>query len=433
MTPPTWLDAKTRAPARRMDTTREWVQTRDSFVRDVEAVDARSRPQRMSGPAREKTIDSSRPRLCLRSRWTTVAIVASLLVAGCAPPLKPVRSVGVHADLEEQYTLGQPAVAQVGEALVRRRDYLVRRGPGLRPSGAFRITGGAANFKVDASGSSTALYEVMGTTEWEGKPALVMVMPDIPVGFLVNEAGRFLGRATLSASYDGPDWTRDGPDWTRATRYHWECCNAYDYTIAPADTIFQVAEGKDTPVALRPGFNVDLIYAGRSPGELRLRYQEYAGTDLIKPVLSQELLYEIRTPLIRFFDLRIQVLEVSDDGIRYVVTQPPRELYRAPDLPDSDIATFEGASEVDGMPTAPLTKTRLAPGPHAIRYVASVVVYGGSVRLMHGTVVFTAQTGHAYVVKARAFVRAPVYVWIEDTTNGRVVHGTRPSAVGTRD
>jgi hypothetical protein len=161
-------------------------------------------------------------------------------------------------------------------------------------------------------------------------------------------------------------------------------------------------------------------------------YQEYAGRDLAKPVLYQDLLYDLQTPVIRFFDLGIRVLEVTSEGIRYVITRPPPEVYRGPDMPDSRVATLDGASEIDGMTTDVRTQTRLLPGPHTIRYVVTFggsVLRGPAVRTVQGRAVLVMKAGHAYTVKGERtgdWANPGLYVWIEDTTEGQIVHGARP-------
>jgi hypothetical protein len=334
-------------------------------------------------------------------------IVASGLMAGCAT-MK--RSEGMPRQVVEP-AVGRATTARVGDVILVHKDYRVQ--PGLQPSTDFHISGGGGAVAVDYHGRAQT-HPVIGTIEREGKTARVMGWPGANVGFVVDETGRFVGKGIMLDPH--------------VQHY----VMPHPYKIDPVDTTFAEVEG---PVLSGTLTYFDLVFAGRTGNAWKLTYREYGSKDATIPLLSFDTLYDSSTPLVRLFQFGIQIVESTDEEVRYIVTMPTPEAYRAPAMPEKDTAVLDWSRvhrlEIDGSKVEGEKKIRLRPGPHSIQYAAEFFAKSAPPRSgirpnawILDRSVPTFQAGHMYQVKGTGLYPEE-RLWIEDVTTGEVLHDHR--------
>ncbi|HWO99992.1 MAG TPA: hypothetical protein VNL74_05120 [Methylococcus sp.] len=78
---------------------------------------------------------------------------------------------------------------------------------------------------------------------------------------------------------------------------------------------------KDIVVSHGGAFRYELAYQGFSNGTLNLSYREFKGKDLDRPVLTQDVSYQIKEfpAVISFRDAKIEVQEANNDKIIYKI------------------------------------------------------------------------------------------------------------------
>jgi hypothetical protein len=113
------------------------------------------------------------------------------------------------------------------------------------------------------------------------------------------------------------------------------------------------------------------------------------------------------------------------------------KLYPGPERPDTEIVTLRlgSASEliIDGMKVdrSDYGSVTLLPGPHEIRWSTwfgvSVLVDPSGFATRESEQVVVLKTGHTYILKAdRTHGHGyRTYLWIEDTSSGEVIAGTK--------
>lgn len=67
-------------------------------------------------------------------------------------------------------------------------------------------------------------------------------------------------------------------------------------------------------------FREDLVYLGKSKNTIKLLHREYTGKDFIRSGFTHELSYDLdESNLIRYKNLKIQVLRATNESIRYII------------------------------------------------------------------------------------------------------------------
>ncbi len=92
-----------------------------------------------------------------------------------------------------------------------------------------------------------------------------------------------------------------------------EYTKTYDIHYGPAGLF------APTDVILKGSLKQELVYNGKSKDTIRMSYLEYVD-DMARPSFFQELTYDLsESRLIAFRDIRMEVLEATNIGIRFVV------------------------------------------------------------------------------------------------------------------
>jgi hypothetical protein len=90
--------------------------------------------------------------------------------------------------------------------------------------------------------------------------------------------------------------------------------------IRPVNTTFELV--KDETIDTKAGFtNYEIIFTGVTKDTINLLYREYTSDDLARPAFYQNLTYPVDALFIRFKQLKIKVLYVNDESIKYAVVE----------------------------------------------------------------------------------------------------------------
>ena len=75
-------------------------------------------------------------------------------------------------------------------------------------------------------------------------------------------------------------------------------------------------------VYLKGSMKQELIYNGKSQNTIKLSYREFKD-DFVRPAFSQELTYDLSEgKIIGFRGMKIEVLEATNSGIKFIVQSP---------------------------------------------------------------------------------------------------------------
>lgn len=229
--------------------------------------------------------------------------------AGCASvqPVAPTNfqpsSISTAHKVDASYTIGVPIESFVGERMLRVQDYYVstrtssNSSARLLPTEPFVLR---VPPLMSVSLSSQDAVEVVGITTRNGKTYRVISIPGDAaqqLRFLITDDGALEGSALNFAG----------------ARMGWS------YKATP-ETVRFVPASPTVEINSEKGFtNFELVYGGTTGDSFQILYREYTKEDLARPAFSQNLVYEKNNQDIRFRNLKIQVLESSNQKIRFVV------------------------------------------------------------------------------------------------------------------
>lgn len=242
----------------------------------------------------------------LAGERVSVALLAGFLF-GCAHhPIRPVSAnVATERVFQRNYELGKPQSVYVGEAVVKFKDYSVRKSKGkhMRPTSSFRAktllrpwmpvqadVDCLVRGELDLDGVRYRAVEIW--TDGQGFWA-VLVAPD----------GSVYPKRLVNGSVRG---NQGGlfPD---------------PASLEPVAVTF-VAGADETVVDTTAGFtNFELIYGGTDGRSFTLTYREYSPQDLIRPAFTQNLTYANGSTAVRFRSTRLAIQEVTAEKITYSV------------------------------------------------------------------------------------------------------------------
>ena len=148
-------------------------------------------------------------------------------------------------------------------------------------------------------------FIVTGTNERGGQQYRVVQAPRPAIAmlrFLINADGSFDGRALgLGGAYMG-----------------------YTYRPEPESVRLQ-ANTASTVLSDRGFTNYEIIYTGASGDTITMMYREFTPQDMARPAYTQNLTYARNSEYVRFRDVRIRVLEATNEQLRYVVESDGRD------------------------------------------------------------------------------------------------------------
>lgn len=220
-------------------------------------------------------------------------VVAVLLLAGCASTA--VNRPATSYEIGEFPEIGQRRVANVGDVIYTKYDYVAQKGA--------RLTDG---------------YEGGFLLGRVGVPAGTFLRALGVGGSVEYCTERELYYDPLTGPYDVvcfADWDRDG---------------RFEKVRVPSLKFGNWGEVKGSPLAFREdsqtlesGFKKELLYQGISGSTVTVAYREYSD-DLIRPAFQQQASYTLEAPgptTVGFQEVRIEIYGADNQGLDYRVVQ----------------------------------------------------------------------------------------------------------------
>ncbi|MEZ7195564.1 hypothetical protein [Pseudodesulfovibrio karagichevae] len=236
-----------------------------------------------------------------------VLIAMFLSVYGCAPktfPMDPV--VSDHSKQNhvfiKNYELNKSITANVGEAIVRVKDYYEKtiQTNSLVPSYDFSITFNQYTFLKGKEGVPIPIVGMVTDDKMRTFTLLQSTWNNqllIPVG----EDGHYHGGSAFI--YNTGVAVGDGK-----------------IGIMPVNTTFAKETKKE--IDTTSGFiNYEIVYTGMSSDSINFLYREYTPDDMARPAYYQNLTYPIGAKFIRFKSTKISVIQVDEAAIKYAVVE----------------------------------------------------------------------------------------------------------------
>jgi len=223
-------------------------------------------------------------------------LAIAALVAGCASvdvtPLD--QQAPVRDEVRDRnYRLGEPLEVYVGQPMVRVKTYQVSRRTSARVEASedFALVG--ADFRI--AGREGETFDVRGVAEIDG--VRHHVVPLAGFEFFVDDDG------TVHPT-------------VKTERYRWNISSKARMEPASARLVPQDSEEVTTEGEYA---NYELIYGGSDGESIQVTYREFAPGDASRPTFFQSLSYEADADVLRYRDLVIEVLEASNQSIRFQV------------------------------------------------------------------------------------------------------------------
>lgn len=226
-----------------------------------------------------------------------VLIIFALLLAGCATA-DPVASQSTIREVSQRsYRVGEPQTAIVGDVLIRVRRYFVEDTgvASVQANKDFRVRGGG----FDIPFKSGQTLEVVGTRSIDGEQYFLVPVEASQLGIS--------GIVSLQVDKEGRIYKKvldGGAIFTFRA-------DPIDGRLTPVDQA-QVLKSK-------PFENYEIVFNGSDGHAMRFTYREYSPDDLARTAFFQELSYPISARIIRFRRLQLDVLELDDGSITFIV------------------------------------------------------------------------------------------------------------------
>jgi len=210
--------------------------------------------------------------------------------------------------LNKNYEINQEQTRFVGQEIVKVKDYTVIRKTTdkFKPSNNFFIGLTKESF---LQGNENQPIEILGTVQVDDRTYYLVQSVKYEFLLLFTADGRFTG--SLAVRSMGPLHSAK-----EISLYHTEG----PIKITPANTTFELI--KDETIDKQAGYtNYEIIFTGVTKDTINLLYREYTPDDLARPAFYQNLTYPVDTLLIRFKQLKIKVVAVSNESIKYIVVE----------------------------------------------------------------------------------------------------------------
>lgn len=229
-----------------------------------------------------------------------LVVLPLLGVMGACVQIRPIRmdAVGSEPVFKKNYELRRKQVVHVGQPIIAVKEYMVTRirAPRMRATTDFVIDQLGI---VVVRGVANTDYPVQGElTVGETVYTVVTLPPGFwgQFGVLIAPDGRILNRLL------NPNGV----------------LSLGGYAVKPADVLF--IPSFDEKIDTQAGYtNFELLYGGTDGKSLFITYREYTSEDIIRPAFTQNLVYEARSPSIRFRNARIEIHEATGERLVYTV------------------------------------------------------------------------------------------------------------------
>ena len=227
---------------------------------------------------------------------------AVALLAGCtANPynIRPASSEQRRV-IDKNYVLGEEKVTYVGQPVVRFKDYYGTPAQIFTSPVAFtaKLRDVVVQYPSGTQAQAASLLDHEGVTYFAAG-----VNPPMPSGaaLLIEKSGRFGGLA-----YTHEDEV-------------FEACDDREYVCVTPAAIEFTPSTTDVVTRTEGFVNFEIIYSGATKDAMHLLYREYAPGDLARPAYTQNLTYDRASPVLRFREIQIRVIEANNESLRVIV------------------------------------------------------------------------------------------------------------------
>jgi len=227
-----------------------------------------------------------------------ILLIVLFLVCACATiePMKPIVKEPERL-FHKNYKIYQSQDANVGEEIVKVKDYWVRRiiQNKMRSLNDFKLEMGQAVH----SGFEGDTYDIEGMFTHKERKLYLIKIPEVNFIHGLTEDGEWAG---ITVNPTGNTIFESAAN------------------LTPEDTRFEFV--KETEVDTSQGFiNYEIVFTGTTTDAMNFLYREYTSEDLARPAFHQNLTYPINTEIIRFRQTRIKIHEISSESIKYTVLE----------------------------------------------------------------------------------------------------------------
>lgn len=224
-------------------------------------------------------------------------VVVLFIVSGCASVTEiergPTRTEHVY---EKNYDIGIEKSAYIGEEIIKVKDYYILKSPvqAMRAKNDFKISAALSPAYYGASGTT---YPIVGKIKQGSDTINLIQVPYFGLRVGVTQKRNFAGvsvgelnQKLVGVSYD------------------------------PLDTEFELVN--EEKVDHKSTFvNYEIIFTGLSGQSINLLYREYTSENMARPAFYQNLTYPLDSNYIRFKRLKINVLQIDNEKMKYKVVQ----------------------------------------------------------------------------------------------------------------
>ncbi len=222
-------------------------------------------------------------------------ILLVAFIAGCTsiPTVRRyVPATEVKSEKIQNYTLGEPRTAYVGEAIIEKGNLTYTE----IAEGKYRALADVAHIF-----SRGALYSAIFVDQNDGSIYVQGNSNGPVVGAKIDSSGRLLS----------------------SHMYYYNIGGWQDHAMTDLGKVgAQIFEPTPTTRRYSPeSFKVELLYLGKSGGDIRISYREYKD-DIARPAFYQELTYNLsQSDVIRYKSFRIKVSRSTNEEIEFVVVE----------------------------------------------------------------------------------------------------------------
>lgn len=237
-----------------------------------------------------------------------IMILVMYILAGCGQHMMPMLespSSYQHVD-EKSYTLKAEHKTYVGNSMIRVRDYEVskRTTDKLVPSEDFTI--GIQQFSL--SGKKGTPISIAGKVIVEGETYYLIQSEEYKLLFPISSSGEYLGgrAGRIVGGF------HSGKEVVVSPRGNWK--------FSPSTVKFSLAQIEE--VDSTKGYtNFELVYTGHTENSFNIMYREFTRDDLARPAYYQNLTYKKQDKIIRFKNIKINIIEATSEYVRFAVLE----------------------------------------------------------------------------------------------------------------
>lgn len=242
----------------------------------------------------------------MNKMYFALMLLIAIIFNGCGQKINywsPEKSV--ENVLNKNFEYDEPKEVYVGESMMREKNYFVYEYSSyyMSPDSDFIMH---TDFLDEIKGYKEKKYKIMGTTNINKKKYTVLLFADHHRKYenfklLIDENNKLYNKVLNGIE---------------------NVVMVYDFVVTPENVYFENTENiptKEDIIKDKPYKNYEIVFSGITKDTIRLMYREYSIEDMARPSFYQELTYPINTNIIRFKNIKIKVIKVDAEKIKFIV------------------------------------------------------------------------------------------------------------------